>query len=120
VIDLDKDGDERTGWVLFYLHLATNGRIPLGREVRAGDPVGYPSCEGGRVTGTHVHVARKYNGEWILADGPLAFNFEGWVAHSGSRAYEGTLTRAGGLITACECSDYKSQVISGVNSPPPE
>ena len=120
VIDLDKDGDERTGWVLFYLHLATNGRIPLGREVRAGDPVGYPSCEGGRVTGTHVHVARKYNGEWILADGPLAFNFEGWVAHNGSRAYEGTLTRGGGIITACECSDYQSQVISGVSHPPPE
>jgi hypothetical protein len=120
VIDLDKDGDERTGWVLFYLHLGTSGRIPLGRDVRAGDPVGYPSCEGGRVTGTHVHVARKYNGEWILADGPLAFNFEGWVAHSGSQAYRGTLTRGGAIITACECSDYQSQVISGISYPPAE
>jgi LasA protease len=115
VIDLDKDGDERTGWVLYYLHLATNGRVPLGREVKAGEPIGYPSCEGGHVTGTHVHIARKYNGEWILADGPLAFNLEGWVAHGGSQAYEGTLTRGGGLIIACECSDYQSQVISGVN-----
>src|SRR6185503_13104287 len=26
VLDLDKDGDERTGWVLFYLHTATEGR----------------------------------------------------------------------------------------------
>lgn len=120
VIDLDKDGDERTGWVLYYLHLATHQRIPLGREVRAGDPIGYPSCEGGHVTGTHVHIARKYNGEWILADGPLAFNLEGWVAHNGSQAYKGTLTRGALVITACECSDYQSQVSSDVKRQTPE
>lgn len=112
VIDLDKDGDERTGWVLFYLHLATKARVPLGTEVKAGQPIGYPSCEGGHVTGTHVHVARKYNGEWILADGPLAFNLEGWVAHNGPQAYKGTLTRGAAIVTACECSDYKSHIIS--------
>lgn len=112
VIDLDKDGDERTGWVLFYLHLATKARVPLGTEVKAGQPIGYPSCEGGRVTGTHVHVARKFNGEWILADGPLAFNLEGWVAHNGPQAYKGTLTRGAAIVTACECSDYQSHVIS--------
>ncbi|HJR80645.1 MAG TPA: LysM peptidoglycan-binding domain-containing M23 family metallopeptidase [Anaerolineales bacterium] len=112
VIDLDKDGDERTGWVLYYLHLATEGRVPLGREVKAGEPIGYPSCEGGHVTGTHVHIARKYNGEWILADGPLAFNLEGWVAHNGSQAYRGTLTRGGATVIACECSDFQTHVIS--------
>ena len=112
VIDLDKDGDERTGWVLFYLHLATKARVALGREVKAGDPIGYPSCEGGISTGTTLHIARKYNGEWILADGPLAFNLEGWVAHNGSRAYKGTLIRGGVVMTACECSDYQSQVMS--------
>ena len=120
VIDVDKDGDERTGWVLFYLHLATEARIPLGREVKAGDPVGYPSCEGGRVTGTHVHVARKYNGEWILADGTLAFNLEGWVAHNGSREYKGTLTRGGAVVIACECSDYQSQIMSDRQFQSPE
>ncbi len=120
ILDLDKDGDERTGWVLYYLHLATNARMPLGREVKAGEPIGYPSCEGGRVTGTHVHVARKYNGEWILADGALAFNLEGWVAHNGSQPYRGTLTRGAATITACECSDYQSQVIGGVNYQNPE
>ena len=114
LIDLDKDGDERTGWVLYYLHLATNARIHIGQEVKAGDPVGYPSCEGGHVTGTHVHIARKYNGEWILAEGPLAFNLEGWVAHNGSQAYKGTLTRGALTVIACECSDYQSQVISEV------
>jgi murein DD-endopeptidase MepM/ murein hydrolase activator NlpD len=110
IIDLDKDGDERTGWVLYYLHLGTNGRVPVGREVKAGDPVGYPSCEGGHVTGTHVHIARKFNGEWILADGPLAFNLEGWVVHNGSIAYQGTLTRGAATVTACDCSNLGSQV----------
>lgn len=112
IIDLDKDGDERTGWTLYYLHLATHGRIQVGREVKAGEPVGYPSCEGGRVTGTHIHVARKYNGEWIQADGTLAFNLEGWVAHDGVQAYRGTLTRGPLTIIACECSDAASQVVS--------
>ena len=112
ILDLDKDGDERTGWTVYYLHLATNARTTVGREVKAGDPVGYPSCEGGRVTGTHVHIARKYNGEWILADGPLAFNMEGWVAHSSSQAYKGTLTRGALTIIACECSDAPSQIVS--------
>ena len=116
IIDLDKDGDERTGWVLYYLHLATDARIHTGQEVKAGDPIGYPSCEGGHVTGTHVHIARKYNGEWVLADGPLAFNLEGWVAHNGSQAYKGTLTRGALTINACECSDFSSQVVSEVSS----
>jgi murein DD-endopeptidase MepM/ murein hydrolase activator NlpD len=120
VIDLDKDGDERTGWVLFYLHLATEAKVPLGKEVKAGEPVGYPSCEGGRVTGTHVHIARKYNGEWILADGPLAFNLEGWVAHNGSREYKGTLTRGGVVVTACECSDFQSQIMSDRQAQSPD
>jgi LysM repeat protein len=119
VIDLDEDGDERTGWVLYYLHLATEGRVPLGKEVKAGEPIGYPSCEGGHVTGTHVHIARKYNGEWILADGPLAFNLEGWVAHNGSREYQGTLTRGAGLVIACVCSDFQSQIMSDVKAQAP-
>jgi LasA protease len=113
-LDLDGDGDERTGWVIFYLHLASATRTPVGTQVHAGDRIGYPSCEGGEVTGTHVHIARKYNGEWILADGPLAFNMNGWIAHNGSEAYQGTLTRGALTIRACECSDIQSQVISDV------
>ena len=119
VIDLDKDGDERTGWVLYYLHLATEARVPLGKEVKAGEPIGYPSCEGGHVTGTHVHIARKYNGEWILADGPLAFDLEGWVVHNGSHEYEGTLTRGAATVIACQCSDFQSQIMSDIKSQAP-
>jgi murein DD-endopeptidase MepM/ murein hydrolase activator NlpD len=114
-LDLDGDGDERTGWVIYYLHLSSSTRAPLGKQVHAGDFIGDPSCEGGEVTGTHVHIARKYNGEWILADGPLAFNLEGWVAHNGKQAYQGTLTRNGVTVKACECSDLYSQVRSVSN-----
>lgn len=114
IIDLDKDGDERTGWVLFYLHTATHDRIRVGQEVKAGDFIGYPSCEGGSSTGTHIHIARKYNGEWILASGPVAFNLEGWIVQAGSKAYAGTLARGPLVITACDCSNAPSQVRSEV------
>lgn len=113
VLDLDKDGDERTGWVVFYLHLATEGRAVVGMEVEAGQPLGHPSCEGGTSTGTHVHIARLYNGEWILAEGPLAFNLEGWVAHNGAVPYLGTLTRFGRTVTACVCSNQPSFITAG-------
>ena len=112
-LDLDKDGDERTGWVIYYLHLAREGRAPTGLELRAGDPIGYPSCEGGRVTGTHVHIARKYNGEWILADSALPFDMEGWVTYNGSSAYQGTLKRGIATVTACECGDSRTAIKAG-------
>ncbi|HSG45823.1 MAG TPA: peptidoglycan DD-metalloendopeptidase family protein [Anaerolineales bacterium] len=114
VLDLDQDGDERTGWIIFYLHLATHKRASVGQVLQAGDPIGYPSCEGGSSTGTHVHVARKYNGEWILADGPLAFDFEGWRVKNGDDVYEGTLTRGPLTIRACDCSDAPSQIKSEI------
>ncbi len=112
-LDLDGDGDERTGWVIYYLHLSNTTRMPLGKELHAGDLIGYPSCQGGElVTGTHVHIARKYNGEWILADGPLAFDFEGWKVYNGKAAYQGTLKRNGVTVRACACSDFYSQIRS--------
>lgn len=100
ILDLDGDGDERTGWVVFYLHLAGDSIPPTGSVLKAGDPIGLPSCEGGRSTGTHVHIARKYNGEWIQAGGPLAFNLEGWTAANGAFAYDGTLARHGHTVHA--------------------
>lgn len=112
VVDLDGDGDERTGWNIFYFHVASEGRVSLGDALETGDPIGYPSCEGGVATGTHIHIARKYNGEWILAEGPLAFNLDGWIAHNGIKAYQGTLTRNSHTIIACECSDESSQIIA--------
>ncbi len=113
VLDLDGDNNERTGWVVFYLHLQTDSIPPLGTLLKQGDHIGYPSCEGGRSTGTHVHIARKYNGEWIPAAGTLAFNLDGWIAANGKEPYQGTLTRYSHSIRACICSDIDSQIQSG-------
>ena len=110
VLDLDGDGDERTGWVVFYFHIETRDRTPAGTVLQTGDPIGHPSCEGGRTTGTHVHIARKYNGEWIPADCIIPFNMDGWTVHNGLAEYEGTLTRAGRTVEACTCSDASSQI----------
>ncbi len=110
VLDLDGDGDERTGWVVFYFHIETKDRVATGKILNVGDPIGHPSCEGGRTTGTHVHIARKYNGEWMPVDGAIPFNLDGWVAHVGVVEYQGTLTNGGRTITACTCADVGSQI----------
>jgi LasA protease len=103
IIDLDGDGRETTGWNILYLHLAARGRVVEGAFVERGQAIGHPSCEGGRATGTHVHIARKYNGEWIPAYGPVPFNMSGWVAGPGKGEYYGTLTKDGVTIDACTC-----------------
>jgi LasA protease len=100
VIDLDGDGYEQTGWDILYLHIADKDHILFGTRVETGDRLGHPSCEGGIATGTHIHIARKYNGEWMLADGPVPFTLSGWVAHAGEKPYEGTLVRDGYVVPA--------------------
>jgi LasA protease len=100
VLDLDNDGYEQTGWDLFYLHIATQDRVPVGTWLNADDRVGHPSCEGGPSTGTHIHFARKFNGEWILADGPIPFNLSGWIAHAGDLPREGTMTKGDQVVVA--------------------
>ncbi len=110
VLDLDGDGDERTGWVVFYFHIEAKDRAPLGKVLKVGDPIGHPSCEGGEATGTHVHIARKYNGEWMPADSIIPFNLGGWVVHKGLAEYDGTLTKGGRTIVACTCADATSQI----------
>jgi LasA protease len=67
ILDLDGDGDESTGWTILYLHMSERDRIAPGTTVQIGDRIGRPSCEGGFSTGTHMHIARRYNGEWIPA-----------------------------------------------------
>lgn len=116
-IDLDGDGREQTGWVLMYLHIAKEGRIPAGQWVQAGDPIGHPSCEGGFSTGTHIHIARKYNGEWIPADGPLPFVLSGWRVHAGDRPYDGTMTRDGQTIISSTLGASSSRIIRSHDDP---
>ncbi len=110
VVDLDGDGHEQTGWAILYLHIATKDRIPVGTWVNLDDNIGHPSCEGGQATGTHVHIARKYNGEWILADGPLPFVLSGWRLHAGELNYQGTMTRGDELVTSSIYGDFKSRI----------
>jgi LasA protease len=105
MIDLDEDGHEETGWVLFYLHVSSQDRVVAGTRVKQGDAIGHPSCEGGFSESSHLHIARKYNGEWMAADGPLPLVLSGWQFYSSGNAYDGTATRGGEERTACECRD---------------
>lgn len=100
MLDLDGDGYEQTGWVLLYLHVAERDRIPAGTQVSRDERLGHPSCEGGTATGTHVHLARKYNGEWLPAGGPVPFTLSGWQVADGSRYYEGYLIKGDEMVAA--------------------
>ncbi|MEJ2758290.1 MAG: LysM peptidoglycan-binding domain-containing protein [Anaerolineales bacterium] len=122
-LDLDGDGDERTGWVIFYLHIEGREIVPSGTVVTAGEPLGHPSCEGGNATGTHIHIARKYNGEWIVADSMVPFVLEGWQTKAGSVAYLGSLVRFEKTIIACDCGSAETSLqatgnIDGVPTKP--
>ena len=112
VLDLDGDGNEHTGWSVFYYHLRSDSLPEVGTVLEAGDPIGHPSCEGGRVTGTHLHIGRKYNGEWIEADGPIPLTLSGWVIHAESEPYKGRLTHdlPAQEIVACECVSKQNMI----------
>jgi hypothetical protein len=110
-LDLDGDGYEQTGWVLVYLHLAERDLIQAGRQVALDEPLGHPSCEGGRSTGKHVHLARKYNGEWLAADGPLPFFLSGWRAQADERNYYGTLVKEDQIVSSNSSGSRTSIII---------
>lgn len=99
-IDLDGDGDEGTGWVLLYLHVAEQDRVAVGTWLEQDDPVGHPSCEGGNATGTHLHFTRKFNGEWLGVGEPLPLVISGWQAVAGEKRYEGYLFKGDEVIQA--------------------
>lgn len=109
VLDLDGDGNEQTGWNLLYLHVS-NKQVTEGDFMETGDLIGRPSCEGGIASGSHLHFARKYNGEWILADGPLPFNLSGWVAQAGLKPYQGALIKGDEVVLACSCASRQTNI----------
>lgn len=109
--DLDGDGNELTGWDIMYLHIATRDRVALGTRLETGDKIGHPSCEGGSATGTHTHVARKYNGEWILAGGPMPFVMSGYQAVNGDKPYQGELINGSRVVIADSLSTPRSTII---------
>lgn len=99
VLDLDGDGNEQTGWTVVYLHISSQGVVAPGTVVRAGDPLGFPSCEGGVSNATHLHISRRYNGEWIPADCKLCaegmetppFIMSEWRVFSTTGEYQGEM-----------------------------
>jgi LysM repeat protein len=104
ILDLDGDGDESTGWSVLYLHIAARDRVGVGTWVNPGDRIGRPSCEGGVSNGTHIHIARRYNGEWVPAacvDCPPqhtrpTFIMSEWaVVGLPNQEYQGYLARGG-------------------------
>ncbi len=112
ILDLDGDGLEQTGWDILFLHIGPKERVNAGAMLKPGDHIGHPFCKaGGASSGTHVHIARKYNGEWILAGGPIPFNMDGWIAHSNGTAYKGSLTRGDKTIEACACGTFETRIV---------
>jgi LysM repeat protein len=105
------DGREQTGWAVLYLHIESRDRVAPGTHLHKGEPIGHPSCEGGPANGTHVHIARKFNGEWILAGGPLPFTLEGWVAIAGGKPYEGTLVKDDLTLNAHPHGSFDTQLM---------
>ncbi len=114
--DLDGDGNEQTGWDILYMHV-NDLKVGVGDWVETSDYLGHPSCEGGIATGTHVHIARKFNGEWIAADGPLPFVLSGWVVHAGKMPYEGTMSKGDKSIKASVFGAGESLIIRTMEDP---
>ncbi len=111
MVDLDGDGYEQTGWNLLYMHISSKERVPVGTWLEVNDRIGHASCEGGVSTGTHLHFARKYNGEWVTADGPIPFILNGWRVVAGDKAYEGKLVRGDEVIIADPVGQSWSSII---------
>jgi murein DD-endopeptidase MepM/ murein hydrolase activator NlpD len=118
VVDLDGDGYEQSGWVLTYLHVASQDRVGAGEWVERGQRIGHASCEGGFSIATHLHFARRYNGEWIPAAGSVPMVLSGWTAQSDLREYDGSMVKGNEIRVACECSDDAYNGLVSDNTPP--
>lgn len=111
LLDLDLDGNEQTGWVILYLHVAEQDRVAQGTFVNRGDHIGHASCEGGFAEDAHVHLARKYNGVWLPADDPLApFVLGGYTLRSTGSEYNGLIEGFGAARLACACRQSSNAI----------
>ena len=110
ILDLDGDGNEGSGWDILYMHIETRDRVQPGTKLHAGDRIGHPSCEGGEATGIHVHLARKFNGEWMSALGPVPYNLSGWISAGTGEQYVGTLTRNGVVLQNIDGASPDNQI----------
>ena len=110
VQDLDNDGLEQTGWTVLYMHVDSRDRVRAGTFLSAGDRIGHPSCEGGVSSGTHLHLARRYNGEWIPSDQGVPFNLDGWTSVGLGYEYDGYLVKDGQTIEAWDGRDAINEI----------
>ncbi len=121
VLDLDGDGDEATGWTINYLHLEIAEGIGTGEQVVSGQRLGRPSCAGGFSNATHVHIGRRFNGEWLPADCQSClpgsnippFVLGGWRAYGLiGQEYQGYLEQNGMRVTAEQGRNVTINLIS--------
>lgn len=110
VISLVDELGAFTGWELFYMHIADSDSIPRGTRVNRDDRIGHPSCEGGLATGTHVHITRKFKGEWIGANGPFPLVLSNWLAIPGEKQFQSTMVRGGEVVTSSQVGGMESRI----------
>jgi hypothetical protein len=82
----------------------------VGTWVEVGDRIGHPSCAGGSSSGIHIHIARKYNGEWVLAEGGLPFVLSGYQAYDKEKFCEGTLVNGDSVVQAYPWGNYLTKI----------
>jgi LasA protease len=110
VQDLDGDRYEATGWTVLYMHIESRDRVAPGAFLKKGDRIGHPSCEGGISNATHIHLARRYNGMWIAADGLIPFNLDGYVSSGTGVEYDGFLTKGVQQVEAWDGFNSVNQI----------
>ncbi len=108
--DLDSDGWYQTGWSILYMHIESRDRVEVGTYLESGDKIGHASCEGGVSSGTHLHIARRYNGEWISADQGIPFVMDRWVSEGDGKEYDGFLIREKVVVEAFNGKETKNQI----------
>ena len=105
MFSLDDSGHEQVGWAILYMHMAAEDRVAAGTKLNTGDKIGHPSCEGGAADATHLHLARRYNGEWIPAAGSVPMVLDGWRVTGEATDYDGGLIKGNQVRVACECRE---------------
>ena len=111
LVALEDELQQPTGWELLYLHIAAQDRTALGTRLKTDDPIGHPSCEGGAATGSHVHLARLYRGEWIGVSDAFPLVLSGWMAIPGDKPFVSTLVKDGQVVSARSDGMYDSKIV---------